>query len=131
MACEFGVEQIPAFRGYAGRQDLRIRPARLGKGGNWVRSGIGWDDLDFVARSYVPEHRELLLQLRAAAGSSARYTLPRSAWLSLSTVGSGFWGLLDQAAGGRPGADHRRAAERSGADREPRSGAAGRPPGRR
>ena len=98
LACEFGVEQIPAFRGYAGRQDLRIRPVRLGKGGNWVRSGIGWDDLDFVARSYVPEHRELLLQLRAAAGSSARYTLPRSAWLSLSTVGSGFWGLLDQAA---------------------------------
>ena len=98
LACEFGVERIPAFRGYAGRQDLRIRPARLGKGGNWVRSGIGWDDLDFVARSYVPEHRELLLQFRAAAGSSARYTLPRSAWLSLSTVGSGFWGLLDQAA---------------------------------
>ena len=98
LACEFGVEQIPAFRGYAGRQDLRIRPVRLGKGGHWVRSGIGWDDLDFVARSYVPEHRELLLQFRAAAGSSARYTLPRSAWLSLSTVGSGFWGLLDQAA---------------------------------
>ena len=97
LACEFGVERIPAFRGYAGRQDLRIRPARLGKGGHWVRSGIGWDDLDFVARSYVPEHRELLLQFRAAAGSSARYTLPRSAWLSLSTVGSGFWGLLDQA----------------------------------
>ena len=98
LACEFGVERIPAFRGYAGRQDLRIRPARLGKGGHWVRSGIGWDDLDFVARSYVAEHRELLLQFRAAAGSSARYTLPRSAWLSLSTVGSGFWGLLDQAA---------------------------------
>ena len=98
LACEFGVEQVPAFRGYAGRQDLRIRPVRLGKGGNWVRSGISWDDLDFVARSYVAEHRELLLQLRAAAGSSARYTLPRSAWLSLSTVGSGFWGLLDQAA---------------------------------
>ena len=98
LAVEFGVETVPAFRGYAGRRDLRIRPARLGKGGQWVRSGIGWDDLDFVARSYVPAHRELLLQLRAAAGSSARYTLPRSAWLSLSTVGSGFWGLLEQSA---------------------------------
>jgi superfamily II DNA or RNA helicase len=98
LACEFGVEQVPAFRGYAGRRDLRIRPVRRGKGGSWIRSGISWDDLDFVARSYVAEHRELLLQLRAAAGSSARYTLPRSAWLSLSTVGSGFWGLLDQAA---------------------------------
>ena len=98
LACEFGVEQIPAFRGYAGRRDLRIRPVRMGKGRNWIRSGISWDDLDFVTRSYVAEHRELLLQLRAAAGASARYTLPRSAWLSLSTVGSGFWGLLDQAA---------------------------------
>ena len=98
LALEFGVERIPAFRGYVGRQDLRIRPARLGKAGNWVRSGIGWDDLDFVARSYVPEHRELLLQFRAAAGAGARYALPRSAWLSLGAVGSGFWGLLDQAA---------------------------------
>ncbi len=98
LALEFGVERIPAFRGYVGRQDLRIRPARLGKTGAWVRSGIGWDDLDFVNRSYVSEHRELLLQFRAAAGASARYALPRSAWLSLRTVSSGFWSLLDQAA---------------------------------
>ena len=68
LALEFGVERIPAFRGYVGRQDLRIRPARLGKAGAWVRSGIGWDDLDFVTRSYVAEHRDLLLQFRAAAG---------------------------------------------------------------
>ena len=97
LALEFGVERIPAFRGYAGRQDLRIRPARRGRSGTWVRSGISWDDLDFVARSYVSEHRELLLQFRAAAGASARYSLPRSAWLSLSTVSTGFWALLDQA----------------------------------
>ena len=99
LALEFGVERIPPFRGYAGRQDLRIRPARQGRSGAWVRSGISWDDLDFVARSYVPEHRELLLQFRAAAGASARYSLPRSAWLSLSTVSTGFWALLDQAPG--------------------------------
>ena len=54
--------------------------------------------LTFVARSYVAEQRELLLQFRAAAGASARYALPRSAWLSLGTVSSAFWGLLDQAA---------------------------------
>ena len=98
LALEFGVERIPAFRGYLGRQDLRIRPARRSRSGGWVRSGISWDDLDFVARSYVPEQRELLLQFRAAAGASARYSLPRSAWLSLGTVSSAFWGLLDQAA---------------------------------
>jgi len=97
LALEFGVERIPAFRGYLGRQDLRIRPARRSRSG-WVRSGISWDDLDFVARSYVPEQRELLLQFRAAAGASARYAMPRSAWLSLGMVSSAFWGLLDQAA---------------------------------
>ena len=98
LALEFGVERIPAFRGYLGRQDLRIRPARRSSSGGWVRSGISWDDLDFVARSYVAEQRELLLQFRAAAGASARFALPRSAWLSLGTVSSAFWGLLDQAA---------------------------------
>ena len=98
LALEFSVERIPAFRGYLGRQDLRIRPARRNRSGSWVRSGISWDDLDFVARSYVPEQRELLLQFRAAAGASARYALPRTAWLSLGTVSSAFWGLLDQAA---------------------------------
>jgi superfamily II DNA or RNA helicase len=98
LALEFSVERIPAFRGYVGRQDLRIRPARRNRSGSWVRSGISWDDLDFVARSYVPEQRELLLQFRAAAGASARYALPRTAWLSLGTVSSAFWGLLDQAA---------------------------------
>lgn len=97
LALEFEVERMPAYRGYAGRQDLRIRPARQGRSGGWVRSGISWEDLDFVARSYRPEHRELLLQFRAAAGAGARYALPRTPWLSLSTVTSAFWALLDQA----------------------------------
>ena len=98
LALEFEVERIPAYRGYAGRQDLRMRPVRQGRSGGWVRSGISWEDLDFVARSYRAEHRELLLQFRAAAGAGARYALPRTPWLSLGTVTSAFWALLDQAA---------------------------------
>ena len=97
LALEFGVERIPAFRGYLGRQDLRIRPARRSKSGGWVRSGISWDDLDFVARSYVAEQRELLLQFRAAAGPSARYALPGGVaftWHRQQCL----LGLLDQAA---------------------------------
>ncbi|WP_375432947.1 SNF2-related protein [uncultured Friedmanniella sp.] len=97
LALEFEVERIPAFRGYAGRQDLRIRPARPGRGG-WVRSGISWEDLDHVTSTYRPEHRELLLQFRAAAGAGARYALPRTPWLSIGTVTSAFWTLLEQAA---------------------------------
>ena len=96
LALELGVERIPAHRGYAGRLDLRARPVRRGRGGGWVRSGIAWEDLDFVARSYVPAHRELLLQFRAAAGAGARNALPRTPWLSLQTVSSAFWSLLDQ-----------------------------------
>lgn len=97
LALEFGVERVPAFRGYVGRQDLQIRPVRPGRSGTWVRSGISWDDLDFVARSYRASDRELLQQFRAAAGSSVRHALPRSSWLSLSTVGTRVWDLLDQA----------------------------------
>ena len=96
LALELGVERIPAHRGYAGRLDLRARPVRRGRGGGWVRSGISWEDLDFVARSYVAAHRELLLQFRAAAGAGARNALPRTPWLSLQTVSSAFWSLLDQ-----------------------------------
>ena len=99
LALELGVERIPAQRGYAGRLDLRARPVRRGRAGGWVRSGISWEDLDFVARSYVPAHRELLLQLRAAAGASARQALPRNAWLSLQSVSSALWSLLDQTGG--------------------------------
>ncbi len=96
LAVEFDVERVPPFRSYQGRQDLRIRPVRRGRTGGWVRTGISWDDLDFVSRSYRAEHRELLLQLRAAAGVT-RFSAPRTAWLSLSTVSGGLWGLLDQA----------------------------------
>ena len=98
LALEWGIERIPGSRDYPGRLDLRVRPLRRGKGGGWVRSGIGWDDLDFVARSCRAAHREVLLQLRAAAGPSARHALPRTPWLSLRGVSSVVWSLLDQAA---------------------------------
>jgi hypothetical protein len=99
LALEFGVERIPAFRGYLGRQDLRIRPARRNRSGTWVRSGISWDDLDFVARSYMSEQRELLLQFPCGGWRECPIMPCRAlAWLSLGTVSSAFWGLLDQAA---------------------------------
>ena len=97
LALELGIERIPGSRDYPGRLDLRVRPLRRGRGGGWVRSGIGWEDLDFVARSCLATHRELLLQLRAAAGQSARHALPRTPWLSLRGVSSVVWSLLDQA----------------------------------
>ncbi len=98
LGLEFEVEQMPAFRGQPNRLDLRMRPLRAGKSGKWIRTGIGWEDLDYASRSYLPAHLDLLLQFRAAAGASARYVFPRTPWLPLSSVTSVWWSLLDQAA---------------------------------
>ena len=97
LGLEFEVEQIPTYRAHPGRIDLRIRPLRAGKSGKWIRTGIGWDDLDYASRSYLPAHVDLLLQFRAAAGASARYMFPRTPWLSISSVTSVWWSLLEQA----------------------------------
>ena len=44
-----------------------------------------------------PQQRDLLLQIRTAAGAAARFSLPRSPWLSLAEVAAGFWSLLADA----------------------------------
>ena len=98
LGLDFKVEQMPTYRGQPSRVDLRIRPLRAGKSGKWIRTGIGWEDLDYASRSYLPAHVDLLLQFRAAAGASARYVFPRTPWLSVSTVTSVWWSLLEQAA---------------------------------
>ncbi|HYP46491.1 MAG TPA: DEAD/DEAH box helicase [Propionibacteriaceae bacterium] len=94
LALEFEVQEIPAYRGYPGRRELRARPVKQGRSGKWVRSGISWDDLDFFSRLHPEEHRDLLLQIRAATGPTARYNYPRSPWIALSSVTSGIWSLL-------------------------------------
>ena len=98
LGLEFEVEQMPTYRAQPSRIDLRIRPLRAGKSGKWIRTGIGWEDLDYASRSYLPAHVDLLLQFRAAAGASARYVFPRTPWLSISSVTSVCWSLLEQAA---------------------------------
>jgi superfamily II DNA or RNA helicase len=98
LGLEFDVEQMPTYRGQPARIDLRIRPLRAGKSGKWIRTGIGWEDLDYASRSYLPTHVDLLLQFRASAGASARYMFPRTPWLSVSSVTSVWWSLLEQAA---------------------------------
>ncbi len=103
LGLEFEVQEIPAYRGYPGRRELRIRPVKRGKSGKWVRSGISWDDLDYFTRAHPAEHRDLLLQVRAATGPGARFVYPKSPWISLSTVTSGLWSLL--AAAGQVGLD--------------------------
>jgi superfamily II DNA or RNA helicase len=97
LGLEFEVQQIPSYRGYPGRRELRVRPVKHGASGKWIRGGISWDELDYFTRAHPADQRELLLQLRAATGPSARFSYPRSPWLSLATVTSGLWSLLDLA----------------------------------
>ncbi len=97
LGVEFGVEQLPGYRGHRGRTTLRMRPVRWGARGTWLRTGISWDELDYPSRRHPGEQRDLLLQLRTAAGASARFGLPRSPWLPLGEVGAGLWTLLAEA----------------------------------
>lgn len=94
LALELEVQSVPAVRGYPGRHDLRARPVQRGRSGRWVRSGVSWDELDVYSSVHLAEQREWLLALRSAAGPYARYTYPRSPWLSLAAVGTGMWSLL-------------------------------------
>ena len=97
LGLEFSVEQLPGYRGHRGKINLRMRPVRRGHRGSWVRSGISWEELDYPSRSHPAEQRDLLLQVRTAAGAAARFSLPRSPWLSLAEVSAGFWSLLADA----------------------------------
>ncbi|MFP5281886.1 MAG: DEAD/DEAH box helicase, partial [Actinomycetes bacterium] len=63
----------------------------------WVQTGVTWEDLEFLSRTYAPSARELLLQFRAAAGPAARYGYPRSPWIPLATASPRLWSLLGQA----------------------------------
>ena len=97
LGLEFGVERLPTYHGRRGKTTLRIRPVRWGSRGSWLRTGISWDELDYPSRRHPGGQRDLLLQLRTAAGASARFGLPRSPWLPLAEVAAGFWTLLSEA----------------------------------
>ncbi len=98
LGLELAVETVPTYGVHRSRTQLRMRPVRRSGTGKWLRSGVSWDELDFASRDYRPEHRDLLLQLRSAAGAAARFSLPRTPWLGLGEVSAGWWSLLGEAA---------------------------------
>ena len=95
---EVGLElMVDADRIYGEFQSaprLLMRPVRRGARDRWVYSGVGWSDLDYSSDVWSDEVRELLLQLRAAAGFAARINSPRSAWLALDEATTMIWWLL-------------------------------------
>ncbi len=102
---EIGLElAVDAGRVYGEFQSaprLLMRPVRRGNRDRWVYSGASWSDLDYPSDAWSDDVRELLLQLRAAAGSAARFSSPRSAWLALDDASTMIWWLL--ASAGRAG----------------------------
>lgn len=102
---EVGLElMVDAERSYGEFQSaprLLMRPVRRGARDRWVYSGVAWSDLDYASDAWSDDVRELLLQLRAAAGSAARFSSPRSAWLALDEASTMVWWLLANA--GRAG----------------------------
>ena len=97
LGLEFDLETVPGYRGAAGPLHLRVRPVRRGSSGRWVRAGVGWEQLDYLASGYRSEQRDLLLQLWASAGAAARFAYPRSPWLDLSQVSPSLWSVLERA----------------------------------
>jgi len=86
LGLQLDVERTPSYRGSTGRVMLRMRPVRRGRSGRWVQTGVAWEDLEYATRAYAPAQRELLLQIRGAAGAAARYGYPRSPWISLAAA---------------------------------------------
>ncbi|MFT4167032.1 MAG: DEAD/DEAH box helicase [Microlunatus sp.] len=102
---EIGLElMVDTERSYGEFQSaprLLMRPVRRGARARWVYSGVSWSDLDYSSDAWSDDARELLLQVRAAAGPAARFSSPRSAWLALDDASTLIWWLLANA--GRAG----------------------------
>ncbi len=87
-----------AAPGRGGRR-LRLRPMAWGKSGQWVRTGVGWRDLEYGygPRHFDPAHREAVLAVLAAV----RGRSPAHRWsvddVHLDEVGAPVWGLLASA----------------------------------
>lgn len=97
VGLELAVEVGRSYGGFSPPARLLMRPVRRGNRGRWVYSGVSWSDLDYPSDELSSDAQDLLVQLRGAAGSAARYASPRSAWLALDDVSTGFWSLLEAA----------------------------------
>lgn len=82
------------------RGSLRLRPLQRGARDNWVRSGVGWTDVPYLARrGFAPAHAAVLAELLAAYQAAARQTyFGAETHLPVASFGTSLWPLLDRAA---------------------------------
>ncbi len=76
--------------------ELRCRPVRPGKTGNWVQQGVSWNDLSAAWRSeFDPTQRALLTQLqRLGRGANPYAYYGRVDWLTLTDTPRLLWTAL-------------------------------------
>lgn len=81
-----------------GTRTLQLRPVQPGRTGSWVRTGVGWGDLQHgYRRGDLPAHRDVLVEIgmTARVRSASWYAVPD--WLDAAEVGPGLWALLTRA----------------------------------
>ncbi|WP_182525874.1 DEAD/DEAH box helicase [Nocardioides dongkuii] len=90
-----GSRRAPSWQDRAERPTVRVRPVAKGVRGQWVRRGVGWDDLHRAAFSgtYDPDHLAVLTELAAARRSPHFY----AGETPLDDLGSGVWAMLERA----------------------------------
>ncbi len=107
LALQVEVNQRSSSTGYRGwsedagprRGTLRIRPLQRGARDNWVRSGISWQDVQYLdprRRRFPPAQAALLGELLAAHRAAQRnlYFGGGDSHLVLSSFGGSLWSLL-------------------------------------
>ncbi|MCZ2401853.1 SNF2 helicase associated domain-containing protein [Paenarthrobacter sp. Z7-10] len=107
LALQFELERPVRRFSYRGHQDtkgspvqLNVRPVLLGAKGKWVRSGIGWNTLNYLnfGRKFNEAHLDWLLEFLNSHSPSSRQVSSGSPWLALNSfAGRNLWNLLAEA----------------------------------
>ncbi|MBA2465925.1 MAG: SWIM zinc finger family protein, partial [Nocardioidaceae bacterium] len=83
------------------RGSLRVRPLQRGARDNWVKSGVSWQDVPYLAtrRGSAPAQASVLGEMLAAYRAASRQTYFGSeSHLPLGAFGPSLWSLLTRAA---------------------------------
>ncbi|WP_347354442.1 DEAD/DEAH box helicase [Intrasporangium sp.] len=97
--------QVGPAKPHQGRPDapkLTIRPAAAGANGGWVRSGIGWNDLDYGLRARGSNPAQLravraFQSLDRSRPQRSYYSYSSSQTMDVAALGPSFWRLLEDA----------------------------------
>jgi hypothetical protein len=107
LALQFELERPAPRFSYSGYRNakpaalqLNVRPVMLGAKGKWVRTGIGWNTLNYLnfGRKFNEDHLTWLIEFLNSHSPAGRQLNPSSPWLALNSFsGRNLWALLEEA----------------------------------